>query len=655
VRDSFRRRDAVPLEQALSALRRFDLLLVSTHPCRDDIVPAKLWEYLAAGRPVLSLSKNPEVERILERTGTGVQFDPEAPDTVAGLLAESLSNKRAGQPLQLPFDPRPEAIQAFSARNHRAIGRSLFVGRRAFVRFRVYLPIRRMSDDQTLRERAATGLNWRFVTQGVQMILQGGVGVLLARLLPPEDFGLVGLALIVINFGRMVSDLGLADAIVQHDELTRRHLRVGFTSSVALGLLLTGGLYLLAPSVAVFLRDARITPLLRFISVSFFLTGFSIVAEALLRRRMDFKRLMIVEVVSYGLGYGLVAITLALSGYGPWSLAWGTLAQSFVNAVVSYGLVRHPVRPLAALSELGELADFGVGVSLGSIANHLARKGDFFVIGRLLGAGPLGLYTRAYRTMKFPLSYSGRVLSKVLFPALSRIREDTARVKAAYEKTISMLSLVVLPVMVMMIVLAPELIVGLFGEQWRGTVLPLQILAAFGLFRTGYHVLAMFIKASGYVYRLFVFQLVYAVAVVGGTWAAATTGGLPAATAAVGGAILLMYVLVVAQANRLTGTSLSRFLKLHVPSLLASVPVLAFSLGCRQGLRTLDTPDLLIVAGGVLTALAGTFGALHVLPRLLVRPVVRLLYQMLDQGLIPERADAFLRAILPRLQPSAPA
>jgi len=116
VRDSFRRRNAVPLEQALSALRRFDLLLVSTHPCRDDIVPAKLWEYLAAGRPVLSLSKNPEVERILERTGTGVQFDPEAPDTVAGLLAESLSNKRAGQPLQLPFDPRPEAIQAFSAR-----------------------------------------------------------------------------------------------------------------------------------------------------------------------------------------------------------------------------------------------------------------------------------------------------------------------------------------------------------------------------------------------------------------------------------------------------------------------------------------------------------------------------------------------------------
>lgn len=116
VRDHFHRQDAVPLEQALSALRRFDVLLVSTDPRRDEIIPAKLLEYLAAGRPILSLSKNPEVDRILQRTGTGVQLPPKAPADVADLLARCLTAKRAGHPLPLRFDPNPAAVRRFAAR-----------------------------------------------------------------------------------------------------------------------------------------------------------------------------------------------------------------------------------------------------------------------------------------------------------------------------------------------------------------------------------------------------------------------------------------------------------------------------------------------------------------------------------------------------------
>ena len=115
VRGHFHRREAVPLEQALSALRRFDLLLVSAGVRHDEVVPSKLMEYLATGRPILSLSKNPEVGRILERTGTGVQLSPEAPGQVADLLVESLEAKRAGQPLPVPFDPQPDEIRHFAA------------------------------------------------------------------------------------------------------------------------------------------------------------------------------------------------------------------------------------------------------------------------------------------------------------------------------------------------------------------------------------------------------------------------------------------------------------------------------------------------------------------------------------------------------------
>lgn len=116
VREHFRRQEAVPLEKALSALRQFDLLLVSTEPRRDQIIPAKLLEYLAAGRPVLSFSRNPEVAEILERTGTGAQFDPmQRTGEVADLLVECLEAKRENQPLPIPFEPRPEEIRKFSA------------------------------------------------------------------------------------------------------------------------------------------------------------------------------------------------------------------------------------------------------------------------------------------------------------------------------------------------------------------------------------------------------------------------------------------------------------------------------------------------------------------------------------------------------------
>lgn len=126
VRSSFVPHEAVPLERALSALRQFDLLLLSTEARRDEIVPAKLWEYIPSGRPILSLAPNPEVGAILERTGTGVQFDLAQPERVAALLIACLRAKQEGQPLPVPFDPRPEAIRRFDSRTTTGQLASLF-------------------------------------------------------------------------------------------------------------------------------------------------------------------------------------------------------------------------------------------------------------------------------------------------------------------------------------------------------------------------------------------------------------------------------------------------------------------------------------------------------------------------------------------------
>jgi glycosyltransferase involved in cell wall biosynthesis len=128
VRAQFVRQDAVPLERALSALRRFDVLFLSTDPRRDEIIPAKLLEYLAVGRPVLSLSRNPEVADILGRTGTGIQVDPSRVEVLADLLVDSLRAKRAGEPLPLRYRPVPDVIRRFGARPTTAELATLFNG-----------------------------------------------------------------------------------------------------------------------------------------------------------------------------------------------------------------------------------------------------------------------------------------------------------------------------------------------------------------------------------------------------------------------------------------------------------------------------------------------------------------------------------------------
>lgn len=500
-----------------------------------------------------------------------------------------------------------------------------------------------MSADQDLRSRTIAGINWRFLTVVVQFALQFGIGVLLARLLPPEDFGLVGLALIVIGFGRIINDLGLAESIIQRDELSDRHIRVGFTFSVVLGGLLAVGMYGIAPIAATFLGDARVTPLLRFIGISFFFSGFGIAGEALLRRRLHFKQLMVVELISYALGYGGVAITLALNGFGEWSLAWGHLVQRILNSLLAYGAVRHPLRPLAARKEFKQLASFGAGSSLLQIFNYVALQGDYFVVGRVLGAGPLGLYTRAYQLMQKPLNYTAHVLSSVLFPAVSRIQYQEERVRAVYSKAISATTMIVLPSMIMLVVLAPEIVIGLYGENWAGTIIPLQVLAGFGIFRTTYHIAGAFVKARGFIYRLFFLQVIYAGSVIGGAWLGAVWGGINGAAVAVGLAITLMYVMVVTTANLITSTRLKAFLRMHLPALIVSTPTLIFGVCSRWAFLNAGLPALLVfVAASASTALGLMLFFLFA-PAAVLEPVREVVRSVMEGEALPDSISAFLQ------------
>lgn len=394
---------------------------------------------------------------------------------------------------------------------------------------------------ERLTDRTTRAVRWRLASTVVGSVAQFGIGVLLARLLTPADFGVVALASVVLGLSRLIGDFGIGSAVVQRSDLTDRHVRTAFTCSVLLGFTVGTALAAASPLAAAVMRNPEVTPVLRVLSIGFVFGGIAVVAGALLRRDLDFRRQFFIDTGSYVLGYGVVAVGLAGRGYGVWSLVWGGLMQSMLASSAQLVAVRHSIRPLLARRELGDLLHFGFGATLNSCVNYVALNADNFVVGRWMGAASLGLYSRAYALMNLPFVYVANVLSSVLFPALAQVQAHPTRLRRGYLVMSQLTAMVAGPSLATLAIAAPHLIPSLYGPQWTGVVLPLQILCVAGYFRALYHVGGVVAQSVGWVYQEVRRQAVYAALVIAGA-VIGSRYGLPGVAVGVGVAILYMFV-----------------------------------------------------------------------------------------------------------------
>lgn len=512
-----------------------------------------------------------------------------------------------------------------------------------------------MSDDHQgrggddLTERTFGAAQWQALSTVVQAVLQFTIGVVLARLLPPKDFGLLALALLFVGLAGLFSTLGLGPTIIQRSPLTTRHIRAGFTLSTLLGLAIGATLILLAPrSTAIFPNDG-LPPVLRLVALTFPVSGVGNVAGALLRRRLDFRRLFWIGNTSYVVGYACVAIPLAVLGYGVWSLAVGALAQTCVLNVLLMATVRHPVRPLFAIREFRELTSFGMGFTLDSLMLYGAHNGDNLVVGRWLGDAALGLYTRAYALMMLPQEFFGRIFRTVLFPAFAEVQGDRPRMGRGYRMSVQLTTIMGVPVLTGMAVAAPHLIVGLYGPDWRGAVPPLQILCMFGLFRIVYPLSTAVAQAAGRVYLVFFVSLGYAIAMIGGG-VVGSRWGLAGVAYAVGLALLFMYLGSAFLTLRVVGLRWRDFAEDQLPGVLLGCFVGGVAYAVRLGLETSGLPSLVILVGIVLAcAVALPLGVYFLPGPLRPRELVGKLAQMASRLPSPARVGVlrFLRGAVP--------
>lgn len=328
----------------------------------------------------------------------------------------------------------------------------------------------------SLTSRTLIAAKWTYLSTFITAGLQIVVTAVLARLLAPEAFGLVAMATLVLRFGQYFAQMGVGQAIVQRAELGDDHASAGFWSSVIIGALFTTLAWALAPLASQAFGNAELVSVLRWMSLSFLITGTSTTSFALLRRAMRFKAVAVVEVSAYVAGYG-GALVLAATGAGVWALVFAGLCQTAVASVL-YNLVARPILvPVGRWQPYRELLGFGTTVSFISFLEFVNSNLDTMVVGRFAGAANLGYYTRALSLTGLPMQYMSTSLSKVLLPSFSRAQDDSARVARAYLSVITVFAGIGLPVGLGMSGAAREIVAVLLGPQWGASVPVMRIVA----------------------------------------------------------------------------------------------------------------------------------------------------------------------------------
>ncbi|MEJ2146339.1 MAG: MOP flippase family protein [Acidobacteriota bacterium] len=306
------------------------------------------------------------------------------------------------------------------------------------------------------------------------------LGMILARLLSPREFGLIGMVIVFSGFASLISEFGFGAAIIQRAGLREEHLYSVFWSNLLLGFVLCGGFALAAPAIAGFYGEPRIVPIARLLALTFVIDSFPTVPRALLIKNLDFHRIAKVE-ISAAAGAGAVAIAAALAGLGVWSLVLQILTFSVINACLFWIVGSWRPRFRFELKAVLELLGFGASLLGSRSLGYWRRNIDSLLVGRLLGIEALGFYDLSYRIMLIPVWNVSQVLSRVLFSSFSQIQEQRARIRRLFLRSLGAGALVTFPLMTGLLATARPFVLTILGAKWLPMVPILQILCVASL------------------------------------------------------------------------------------------------------------------------------------------------------------------------------
>ncbi|MGB5850306.1 MAG: lipopolysaccharide biosynthesis protein, partial [Ignavibacteriaceae bacterium] len=334
-----------------------------------------------------------------------------------------------------------------------------------------------------LKHKIFDGVVWN----SIGLIIDDGLSIIvkliLARLLLPEDFGIIGFAIVFIGMIRVFSDMGMTAALIQRKDVDLEPIDydTAFWVGIAWGIFLAAILaFAVAPIAASFFNEPLLASIIPVLSISFVLKPLTTVHIVNITRELDFKRIVLPQNISRIIA-AVIAIIMALTGYGVWSLVFQRVLTNLFLVFI-YTFIS-PWRPQMRYSNVSfkKIFSFGIYTTGTRIFNYLTNNIDYLLIGKMLGAQSLGVYSLAYNLTYVVRGQIMNVVNKVFYPTYSKVQDDLLTIKRYYFKVVKYNCIVIYPLMVGLILLAePFVLIGL-GEKWSEAVIPLQLMAGAGL------------------------------------------------------------------------------------------------------------------------------------------------------------------------------
>jgi O-antigen/teichoic acid export membrane protein len=461
-------------------------------------------------------------------------------------------------------------------------------------------PVSEEFQDHQVARKTAWGFVWNFSSYFIGKIVVLITTSILARLLAKSDFGLVAVAVVAINYLSVFKDLGLGAALIQRKGDVKKAADTVFTVNLLLGFFLSAIIIPLAPLIAAYFRDPAITPVLRWMGISFFINALGSVHTNWLVRDLDYRRKLVPD-LGGALTKGAVSIGMAYAGYGVWSLVAGQIAGALASVLLVWLIL--PWRPRLRLDrkEAEALLKFGTSVTAIDVLTQITDNIDYVIVGRLFGLVPLSIYTLAYRLPEMLLIGNLWVMGGVVFPAFSTVQDRPNELRRGFLASVRFVELIAVPICLGLLIAAEPIVRVVFGDQWLEAIPILRVLAVYAwVYSLGYHV-GGFYKAIGRPDILLRLSLLTLAIIIPALLIGARAGLIGVAIGHLV-AVLLRRIISLWLATRFVNVSLATILAELRPSLLAALGMAPVTLGAlylTAGLNPFVQLAVVVLAGAL--------------------------------------------------------
>lgn len=495
-----------------------------------------------------------------------------------------------------------------------------------------------LSSEQ-LKQAAVAGVRWTTAARvGIEVITLASA-VVLARLIAPSGFGQAVVPLIFVPLAVILTFEGFGSALVQRKEIGRIHIEAAMLASLLTGVVLTSLTLALAEPVGKPLFGSDTAALLMVISPVFVLAGLCAVSRSLLWRRLDFRRVSLIEMVALALS-AVAAVGLAVAGLDAEAIVLAALFGSAITALLLLAAAPPPM-PRWHRGALGEVMGFGLPASAAGLTSVAITNATLAVAAVRLAPSQVGLFWRAFQLGVIYQEKISGIMIRLAFPVYSRTT-DLSELRRFHERATRIHAAVLLPLLSLLIVTAPDLVPWLFGERWAPAVEPVQILCVAGMIAailTGYPQIML---AAGKPRVLLVFNVFLLALYVAASWFAAPFGITALAIAVVGVHVVLLVSVYAVLFQRVLGIPIRRLVTDLFPAVASSVLMLAVANPVAELLRSNGVPVFLLLLS---VGIVGAWAYLAALYSLF--PVIWNDVAQLTRRVLPDRPTS-INALIPR-------